>query len=682
MLGSFFSSLAPPKREISPLEDDEDYLDRPRKKIFTTNPVPPPCQWIGARQNQAVPDPPHDLMAYDRWLQEVLPSQAGRYDSYPACKQRRPPSDLSLEARTTGLQEGWKEYHHPDDGRLYFYNEELRIITEMCIERDSVLDLVMNWYSVFVTLRDRVLPDAAGFDVFLDCSNKGTCRYYMVDHTNATICWLSQRATFNLGVRNVLERQELLEEEYWTHAEYMPKDDGHSGTSRPELKRLLASMAIDAATSSATAPLALEECLTYLKLLNDLVDSKSVHANWLVARIMGLLGEEFQVVLAPKPQIDLWLYPVRSRNIQLRGQDGARLDCTVTAKGGLHLFRSPLYFDRIKLSSLESRWAGRIAYTQQWAKYQAALSEEWPNTPPPVASLTRKRKVVTTITSHMGLDEVMQHLTDQGCRDLTNMLDVDQMSSHPIAWGGFGAVSRCQLRDGTQVAVKYLYESDNLDTPTTCKVFKRMAREIYCLLKCNHRGILPLYGIARIGERLAIVSPWMKKGNLRSFLRTSASIDRLQLCLQLASALEYMHLNEIVHGDIKPDNIVISDHNTALLTDLGNAVPGSDLTLQFTATSSSPVSLRYTAPEVLKGESMHTTAGDIYAYAMTIYEVLTGEMPFANTPGVATVLPVVLGKIPDRKPFLLDSRVSSDRLWKLLTQCWAYEPKARPSLLS
>ncbi|QRW12619.1 Ephrin type-A receptor 4 [Ceratobasidium sp. AG-Ba] len=529
MLGSFFSSLAPPKREISPLEDDEDYLDRPRKKIFTTNPVPPPCQWIGARQNQAVPDPPHDLMAYDRWLQEVLPSQAGRYDSYPACKQRRPPSDLSLEARTTGLQEGWKEYHHPDDGRLYFYNEELRIITEMCIERDSVLDLVMNWYSVFVTLRDRVLPDAAGFDVFLDCSNKGTCRYYMVDHTNATICWLSQRATFNLGVRNVLERQELLEEEYWTHAEYMPKDDGHSGTSRPELKRLLASMAIDAATSSATAPLALEECLTYLKLLNDLVDSKSVHAN-----------------------------------------------------------------------------------------------------------------------------------------------------CHPIAWGGFGAVSRCQLRDGTQVAVKYLYESDNLDTPTTCKVFKRMAREIYCLLKCNHRGILPLYGIARIGERLAIVSPWMKKGNLRSFLRTSASIDRLQLCLQLASALEYMHLNEIVHGDIKPDNIVISDHNTALLTDLGNAVPGSDLTLQFTATSSSPVSLRYTAPEVLKGESMHTTAGDIYAYAMTIYEVLTGEMPFANTPGVATVLPVVLGKIPDRKPFLLDSRVSSDRLWKLLTQCWAYEPKARP----
>ncbi|QRV86356.1 hypothetical protein RhiJN_28426 [Ceratobasidium sp. AG-Ba] len=40
--GSSFSSPAPPKREISSLEDDEDYLDRPRKKIFTTNPVPPP----------------------------------------------------------------------------------------------------------------------------------------------------------------------------------------------------------------------------------------------------------------------------------------------------------------------------------------------------------------------------------------------------------------------------------------------------------------------------------------------------------------------------------------------------------------------------------------------------------------------------------------------------------------
>ncbi|QRV98041.1 Ephrin type-A receptor 4 [Ceratobasidium sp. AG-Ba] len=285
--------------------------------------------------------------------------------------------------------------------------------------------------------------------------------------------------------------------------------------------------------------------------------------------------------------------------------------------------------------------------------------------------------IATTIRSTMGIGEVIQHLIEHGCRDITDKLEVSRISHHPTAWGGFGTVYRSRLQNGTLVACKYL-RSDNTDVSDGCKTLKRTAREVYAWSKCNHPGILPLYGIARIDEHLAIVSPWMKHGSLSSFLRRNSSFNRFQLCLQLASALEYMHSHEIVHGDIKPDNIVVSDDGTLMFTDFGNAMLGYNVTLQFTATSS-PVTLRYTAPEILMGDSTHTKEGDVYASGMALFEMLTGEVPFANKSNIATVYPVINGQIPDRKDFLLQNKTIGDQLWDLLTKCWAYDPKARPS---
>ncbi|QRV83992.1 Ephrin type-A receptor 4 [Ceratobasidium sp. AG-Ba] len=271
----------------------------------------------------------------------------------------------------------------------------------------------------------------------------------------------------------------------------------------------------------------------------------------------------------------------------------------------------------------------------------------------------------TIITSTMGIDEVRRHLIEHGCQDITDELDLSQINSYPIASGGFGVVFRSRLRDGTVVAVKDFLASNNPDAPNGCKILKRTAREIYAWSKCNHPSILPLYGIARIGERLVVVSPWMKNGSL---------------CLQLVSAVEYMHLHGIVHGDIKPGNIVVSDNHTPMFIDFGNAALGNNSTVQFTGTSSFPCSLRYTAPEILNGDSAHTKEGRCFWDGKSMNETLTGEVPFAHLkPSVAAVLPVVTEQMPDRKDFLLENRAIGDRLWDLLKQCWAYEPKARPS---
>lgn len=81
----------------------------------------------------------------------------------------------------------------------------------MYLRHENVLDRLMEWHRVFTVLRDRVLSDAASFDVYLDCSDENTCRYYMVDHGNKTICWLRQRTTADLGTQEIRNKLHLRE---------------------------------------------------------------------------------------------------------------------------------------------------------------------------------------------------------------------------------------------------------------------------------------------------------------------------------------------------------------------------------------------------------------------------------------------------------------------------------------
>ncbi|KAG9126169.1 hypothetical protein FRC07_004606 [Ceratobasidium sp. 392] len=216
----------------------------------------------------------------------------------------------------------------------------------MHIRHEGVLGKLMNWYSIFVILRDRVLPEAAAFDVFLDCSSEDACRYYLIDHGNKTICWLRRRTTSDLGVSdvcNVLHLRALLNEEYWTHAEYMPKDENHLASSRAELQATLASSMLDHMTSEgSTTPFTTEECNAYLLALEKAAESGfMIYLNWSI---------------------------VHSRNVNLYGQSGTWPDRTTTAEGRQTLAR-PSSSETLKESSdiqhdsLENIWAGRITHT-------------------------------------------------------------------------------------------------------------------------------------------------------------------------------------------------------------------------------------------------------------------------------------------------------------------------------
>jgi hypothetical protein len=95
-----------------------------------------------------------------------------------------------------------------DFRRPYYYNSKLRIVTDAPIRHPNQQSSVEWCYAVFREQRKRALPSAADFYVFLDFNGNNTCRYYMIDHANRTVCWLRQRQISDVGIdgiRSVLD---------------------------------------------------------------------------------------------------------------------------------------------------------------------------------------------------------------------------------------------------------------------------------------------------------------------------------------------------------------------------------------------------------------------------------------------------------------------------------------------
>ncbi|KAF8594944.1 NIF-domain-containing protein [Ceratobasidium sp. AG-I] len=127
-------------------------------------------------------------------------------------------------------------------------------------------------------------------------------------------------------------------------------------------------------------------------------------------------------------------------------------------------------------------------------------------------------------------------------------------------------------------------------------------------------------------------------------------------------------------------NVLISADGTPVLIDFGNAIL-QESTLQFTATTAkNSLSIRWAAPELMEGTSMHSFAADIYALGMTILETITGKLPYSDIPDHRIYIVVVAKQEHPTRPedsIPLDS-TAGNQLWSLLATCWAFEPENRP----
>src|ERR1700742_3532276 len=242
-----------------------------------------------------------------------------------------------------------------------------------------------------------------------------------------------------------------------------------------------------------------------------------------------------------------------------------------------------------------------------------------------------------------------------------------------IGRGGFGVVYRCAQHSLDRiVAVKVLtadLDNDNVE---------RFIREQRAMGRLSgHPNIVNVLEVgATSSGRPFIVLQYAPHGSLDALIRKRGPLDLsgvLQLGVKLAGALEAAHRAGILHRDVKPGNVLLTEYGEPQLTDFGIARIAGGFQ---TATGGIIGSPAFTAPEVLAGASP-TPASDVYSLGATLFCMLTGHAAFERRSGeqvVAQFLRITSQPIPDLREQGLPAEVAA-----VIERAMAQDPADRPA---
>lgn len=217
---------------------------------------------------------------------------------------------------------------------------------------------------------------------------------------------------------------------------------------------------------------------------------------------------------------------------------------------------------------------------------------------------------------------------------------------------------------------------------------RRLRRESETWWKLKHGNILPLYGFAEdFGSYGALVSPWCSRGSVGLYLRQSSvhPLERFKLWHGVLRGTNYLHscAPQIIHGDLKPDNVLIDDEGNARLCDFGLVRLLSEESTGFTTTTAHTGTTRYLSYELIATDTYPTSASDVYAVGCLGLEFIFLRSPYSNQRKPALIHRDILQGIPPavQAPLVSDHSQSISRLWAALMSCWDIDPENRPSIL-
>ncbi len=197
-------------------------------------------------------------------------------------------------------------------------------------------------------------------------------------------------------------------------------------------------------------------------------------------------------------------------------------------------------------------------------------------------------------------------------------------------------------------------------------VAERFLAEIRTTAALHHPHILPLFDSGQAGDFLFYAMPYVEGESLRDRLTREGQLsiaDAVRIAAAVASALDYAHRHNVIHRDIKPDNILLHE-GEPIVADFGIALAvsqaGKD---RLTATGLSIGTPQYMSPEQATGNMPLDARSDIYSLGAVLYEMLAGEAPFTGPSAHAIIAklltehPISLRTVRDTVPGNVDAAV-------------------------
>ena len=192
-----------------------------------------------------------------------------------------------------------------------------------------------------------------------------------------------------------------------------------------------------------------------------------------------------------------------------------------------------------------------------------------------------------------------------------------------LGTGSFGIVFLGEnIHDHTLAAVKIL-KTSMLDT---CR--EQFSKETEILSALDHPNIVSFYKSGTNGSHPFIVMEYVSHGNLRQLYKDPKPplVNIVSYVQQIASALQHVHDRGIIHGDIRPEHILIGDKNNLLLCDFGMALYTGRTVFTLNGQDGLTRNKAYMAPEQIEGNPIFAT--DQYALAVMVFELLSEKRPF------------------------------------------------------
>ncbi|KAJ6703105.1 KINASE SUPERFAMILY WITH OCTICOSAPEPTIDE/PHOX/BEM1P DOMAIN-CONTAINING PROTEIN [Salix viminalis] len=257
--------------------------------------------------------------------------------------------------------------------------------------------------------------------------------------------------------------------------------------------------------------------------------------------------------------------------------------------------------------------------------------------------------------------------------------DVEEVQE--LGSGTFGTVYYGKWR-GTDVAIKKIKSSCFSGNSSEQERLRRdFWREARILSDLHHPNVLAFYGVVPDGPggTMATVTEYMVNGSLRRVLqKKDRSLDRrkkLIIALDAAFGMEYLHLKDIIHFDLKCDNLLVNlrdpQRPICKVGDFGL----SKIKRNTLVSGGVRGTLPWMAPELLDGNSNRVSEKvDVFSFGIVMWEILTGEEPYANMQFGAIIGGIVSNTLRPPLPEHCDTG------WRtLMEECWASHPEARPS---